>query len=177
MDKKLITIIIGIFLVATITAGVTLVALSKDVTLDKEIKDSLEAHGIGKFEVLNQTCIEYDSETFECIEIDNSLLGYSQPVVSSCKVKNEFKCVSHIYQEGGINKDIEIITKYCLNWVEIEEEIVCEEWKTLTDQEVILEVEDKVKDILTNIANINIERDKPKVEEYIGEEYKVDIKE
>ena len=177
MKTKLTIILLTFLLVGTITAGVTLVQLSKDMTFNKDIKDSLEKHGIGKFEVRNETCIKYENET--CLKIDNTLLGYSQPVVSKCKVIDEFKCKSNIYQEKGINKDIFITTKYCLNWSEskdIEEEVVCEEWKILTDKEIETELENKVKELLTNIAEINIARNTLKIQIEKGEEYKIEIK-
>jgi len=167
-----IKLIVGIFvfliLVGTITSGISLVSLSKEITFDKEIKDSLEDIGIGKFEIRNEK---------------NILLGYSQPVISKCKVINEFECQSHIYQEKGINKDIKIITKYCQEYFEsneseeyLDEPIECIKWKILTDKEIETELENKVKELLTNIAEINIARNVQETEIEIGEEYKIEIK-
>lgn len=178
---KITLILLAILLVGTITAGVTIIQLSKDMTFDKEIKDSLTDIGIGKFEVRNETCIEYDLNTSECLKTDNTLLGYSQPVVSKCKIIDEYLCKSHIYQEKGINKDIEIITKYCLNYsepfeVKNETKVECINWKVLTEKEIETEIENKVKELLTNIAEINIDRNKIKTETEILEEYKIEIK-
>jgi len=161
--KKIITIFLAILLVGTITAGVTLIQLNKEMTFNKEIKDSLENIGIGKFEIRDEK---------------NTLLGYNQPIVSTCKVIDEYSCESNIYQEKGINKEIEVITKYCLNYSEQieEEEIECIKWKVLTNKEIETEIENKVKELLTNIAKINIARNTLKIETEIGEEYKIEIK-
>ena len=181
-----IKLIVGIFvfliLVGTITSGISLVSLSKEITFDKEIKDSLEDIGIGKFEIRNEK---------------NILLGYSQPVISKCKVIDECECQSNIYQEKGINKNIKVITKYCqeyeiefydgecLNWINencLEYEVFnrttseCKVWKTLTDKEIEKELENKVKELLINIAEINIARNVQETEIEIGEEYKIEIK-
>jgi len=183
--RKIILIFLAFLLVGTITAGITMISLSKDVTFEKEIRDSLENIGIGKFEVRDN---------------ENKLLGYNQPIVSECKVIDEYSCEFSIYQEKGINKELEVITKYCdeyeiefydgecIKWTDenqtecLEYEILnrttdeCKKWKFLTNKEIETKIENKTKELLTKIAEINIARNTPEIEIKIGEEYKIEIK-
>ena len=53
--------------------------------------------------------INFDKEKKDTL----TSIGINEPVISSCIKIDDYKCKSNIYQKGGINKDIEIITKYC----------------------------------------------------------------
>jgi len=40
-------------------------------------------------------------------------IGIDNPTISKCEKLDEFNCEASIYQKGGINKKIKIITQYC----------------------------------------------------------------
>ena len=40
-------------------------------------------------------------------------IGINEPIISSCIKIDEFNCKANVFQKGGINKDMEIVIKYC----------------------------------------------------------------
>lgn len=55
-----------------------------------------------------------DSLIFDKDKIDIlTLTGINNPIISSCIKQDEYTCKSNIYEESGINKEIEVTTKFC----------------------------------------------------------------
>ncbi len=132
----------------------------------------LKSLGIGKFEIRNQSCKIYN-ETFnnktnetiigECLEIDNSFLGYDQPIIRPCNKINDFECKAKVYQKNGINRPFIIITKYCIeyNVTEIEGVNVtgeCINWKILNKDEINLEGIKYAEEEFERIYQITLQR-------------------
>jgi len=106
----------------------------------------------------NNTCLRYEiSETRgvclqsktilqkeECLEIDNSVLSLSEPVISSCRKINEVECKAQIYQENGINK--ELVVSYILNGI------------PLSQLEIEGRLEDEADKLLDEIARVQMQR-------------------
>ncbi len=182
MRKIILTF--GLVLLVGIVIGFT--QINHIINFNEEDKEILEGIGIGKFEIRNQTCIEWNETSGECWIIDNTLLGYSEPVISSCLKIDDYKCKSKIYQKGGINKDIVIITKYCVEWSSENETIVlenesyifipeCLEWIILTQKEIEDEMKNKTENLLLEIADIQARRNN-QTKEILTDEIKVELK-
>lgn len=83
-------------------------------------------------------------------------IGIIEPTITNCIKMDNYTCKSNIYEKSGINKDIEIITKYCeeyeiefydgaclnysytesqvcLNWTD-ENQTICSEYETIQVQ-------------------------------------------
>lgn len=122
-------------------------------------------------------------------------IGITAPVISSCIKMDNYTCKANVYEKGGINKEIRIITKYCetyeivysnggcLNWENetcLEYEIIetqgnCSIWKTLTQTEIETEIKKKLEDLLKSIADIQIKRNNETT--LLTDEIKIEIKE
>ena len=122
------------------------------IDIDLNDKEILLTKGIGKKEIRNQTCIEYENMT--CIQRDNSLLGYSYPIISECIKIDEF-CKSRVFQQGGINKDIKVPYKDCVEYFINEttnETGECLDWYVLTVEELQIRLKEEVENQLRIIA-------------------------
>jgi len=98
-----------------------------------------------------------DSITFEKTSKDSlTSIGISNPVISSCLKIDDYKCKANIYEKGGINKEIEITTKFCeeyeiefydgecLNYLYTEEQGDCLNWtenQTICSEYEIIQVQ------------------------------------
>ena len=65
-----------------------------------------------------------------------TLMGITNPTISSCIKIDEFNCKANIYDEG-INKDIEIVTKYCEEYELEYYDGSCLNYSYTTEQECI----------------------------------------
>ena len=124
--------------------------------------------------------------------------GISNPVISSCIKQDDFTCISNIYEQNGINKEIKVITKYCdeyeniysdgdcLNWLDgdetecleyetLETQGNCSVWKILTQIEIESELINKTDILLKSIAEI--QENRIKTTEILTDEIIVEIKE
>ncbi len=149
-----------------------------DIVLSQNKIDVLRNKGIGKFEIRNQTCVIFNDTLEECLEIDNGFLGYSQPKINPCIKLDEFTCKARIYQKGGINKDINVIIKYCevyvFNVTLNETTNECDIWKALTNLEIEDELLNKSQNLLNTIYLIESER-KGRIEETLSREINLNI--
>ena len=166
-------LMVGVFILATLVSLVFAEGmLNKDISLDSEKVSILEEIGI------------QSPEISPCIKIDDFV----------CKVK--------VYEIGGINKEIEITYKFCEKYIFEEVNTTCLEyeplypneecllynttlvktsecdvWKTLTTEELEVEIVHHTDILLNNIADVYIERNKLKVEEAITESIQINLDE
>lgn len=161
-----------IIIIGTILlAGIVIsfVQISHSINLDKEEKDTL------------------------------SLIGINEPLISSCIKLDNYTCKANVFEKNGINKDIEIVIRYCeeyeiicsngdcLNWIDenqtecLEYEILnqttsnCIQWKVLNQVEIETEMKKEVEALLKSIADVQASRNRTK--EVLTDEIKVEIKE
>ena len=168
-----LTIFMTILIASAFVGAVTLT--SKDIYLEKVQKDYLETKGIGEIEVYNTSCKTYNKDGFECIETDNSLLGYDYPKRSGCYDDGDLY-ICKLYQKGGINKDVSIVHTSCLQygWIEGTEECIfdeemkelncetiggyntteCVNLKVLSDKEKDDAIDLEVKKVIENIYDV-----------------------
>ncbi len=121
-----------------------------------------------------------DTFTFTKPQKDTlALTGITNPLISSCMKIDDYKCRANIYEKDGINKQIEIITKYCevyvFNITLNENSTECLSWKILTQNEIETEMKDKTEGLLLRIADIQDNRNQ--VKEQLTDEILINIEE
>lgn len=164
MNRKLIVLMIGMFLVSFAVAGIAVGSvISKDAIFTRAEVTTL------------------------------SSVGISTPVVSNCEKLDDFSCRFNIYQKDGINKDATVVIKECSEYEDIitEEEFinedneteiresnktVCKTWWNLNQAEIETRVQEKTKSILQNIAEVTDVRE-AKSKEYLTDAIELTIKE
>lgn len=147
MNKKIMAVfLIGMFLLI----GIGLVLAKDKLKKDKEIK-------------LNQKELE-----------DVNSLGIINPQISECIDIDGYNCRYTIYEEGGINKEIIIEYKKCIEYEFVPEEIVCVEeecqtipehytsncvqWETLSNSQIEDKISEDLKIFLKELSKIKDKR-------------------
>ena len=92
-----------------------------------------------------------------CLIIDNNILDYDTPKISPCIKINEKQCKAHIFQKGGINKEL-VINIENLSRVEIENKL-----------------NEEANKLLDKIAEVQIQRNKLKQEILLTAEISLNI--
>jgi len=105
----------------------------------------------GIFTTINKT-INFDSTTNSQL----SLMGITSPIISSCIKDGDYSCTTNIYQKGGINKDIQITTKYCGIYVFEEVNDTCILYEQIPYQGVCLTYENITETICNNDTGTEI---------------------
>ncbi len=134
--------------------------------------------------------VEYEKTEFIGEEIDLLAVGFDinlstdkkevlrtkgilNPIINPCIKIDEFYCKANIYEKDGINKNIKITYKFCteyeINQTTNETTNNCLDWQTLNQFEIQNELNEKANEILTNIADIQIQRNKKLNEKLTGE--------
>jgi len=129
-----------------------------DLNLSFDKKSTLKKIGIGKIEIKN-----YTNEN----KTEWNVIGYDNPKITPCIKQDDFICISKIYQKneiGGINKDIKVVYKSCINWTNNTEEAEdfiteCIEWKVLNQEEIEVELINQANKMLSEIASIQESRE------------------
>ena len=164
INKITLLIFLGIFLLVSVIATDSLITKSIDLTSQE--KEILVDLGIGKVPITNTICKIYDKPSEkdldsvgECLEYEEVVSGYSDdPVISPCINKDNFTCVSRIYQKAGINKEIEINYKYCIQYGINETAGDCLNYKTLSEEEIETQLQNKTQNLFKGIVQIQEQR-------------------
>lgn len=80
--------------------------------------------------------------------------GISKPTVSACIDVDGFVCRAKVYEENGINKEVEVTYKTCNKWDDSE----CSGWVSLSQTEIESQVQTQVNNLINEIANVEISR-------------------
>ncbi len=122
------------------------------------------------------------SETFSFTkeQIDTlTLTGITNPLISSCLKIDDYKCKATIYEKGGINKQIDITTKFCevyvFNETLNETTSECKTWKTLTQNEIETAMKETTEVLLLGI--VDVQNNRNQIKEELTDEILINIEE
>ncbi len=133
MKKQIIFLIIGIFLIGIVIAGLSI----SNLILDRENAKALKrvGEGIGNIEKTREICV---GEEDKLICHNETYQDKVKLLEQGC---DDNYCYFKLYQERGINKDFKIKIEGLTN----------EEIETLADE--------RMEEILTDIAQVQIQRE------------------
>ncbi len=130
------------------------------------------------FTQINKT-ITFDKNTKDTL----TLIGITNPTISSCVKIDDFTCKANIYEKSGINKQIAITIKYCEEYNITESNDTfnlaesmgeCISWITLNQSEIETEMKLQTEILLQRISDVQNLRNQSK--EILTDEILITIK-